>query len=199
MLELIVVIAIMSILASLTFMGFKHAQIQAARNRTSATHRAIISALERYQADFGEYPTATDGVDKMPFGQTNYRIGGAAMLYQALSGDGTTSINAQGAKSTPSDGLVDDTELPNVKLDEMPKEIWIKTNKGYLMIDGFGRPFQYDEGPPRVVQGQPITQNITTINATYDLWSFAEDENGGNFDISSKRNNSISAKWIKNW
>ena len=53
LIELLVVITIMALMAALTMGAFTYAQKSAARGRTTATHVAIISGLERYRNDFG--------------------------------------------------------------------------------------------------------------------------------------------------
>lgn len=200
LIELLVVIAIMGLLASLTLMGFRHAQVQSSRNRTSAFHRAIMSGLESYNSDFGEYPEPVGQGESMEFGQAKYFIGGSLMLYQALSGDGNASIKLSSGGGGASNGIIETEELARIKMTDMPKEIWLKTSKGYLMVDGFGRPFQYTLGPPKPAPNEPIRPNTTTVNSTYDLWSYAESETDTTkVTLADKQNIAISGKWIKNW
>jgi len=200
LIELLVVIAIMGLLASLTLMGFRHAQIQSSRNRTSNFHRAIMSGLESYHSDYGEYPEPVGLGESMEFGQSKYFIGGSLMLYQALSGDGTSEIKLASGGGSASNGILETEELARIKMTEMPKEIWLKTSKGFLMVDGFGRPFQYTPGPAKPAPNEPIRANTTTVNSTYDLWSYAETETGTNkVTLADKQDPAISGKWIKNW
>lgn len=61
----------------------------------------------------------------------------------------------------------------------------LQTPAGYILVDGFGHPFQYSTG------------NMDTVNTTYDLWSFAQDE-----PIKATRTAKQSPEaghWIKNW
>jgi hypothetical protein len=200
LIELLVVISIMGLLASLTLMGFRHAQTQSSRNRTSAFHRAIMSGLESYHSDFGEYPESKGVGESMEFGKSKYYIGGSLMLYQALSGDGSSNIKLASGGGSESDGRVENDELQRIKLTEMPKEMWLKSSKGYMIVDGFGRPFQYTLGPPKAGPNEPIRANTTTVNSTYDLWSYAESETGTNdISLGAKQDVAISGKWIKNW
>jgi prepilin-type N-terminal cleavage/methylation domain-containing protein len=189
LIELLVVIAIIALLASLTIGAFSYATTAAARNRTSATQAAIMAGLERYNADFGEYPTPSNPESTGTFNNISYRAGGAEMLYQALSGDGTSAIQLATGGGRASDGRVDDDEAPNIKMPDMPKEIWLLVNNRYYIVDGFRKPFQYTKG------GQP-----DAVNPTYDLWSFGEDEqNTSQVSISMKTDPQINAKWITNW
>ena len=76
--------------------------------------------------------------------QKVYIVGGGACLYQAMSGDGTDQIDgATGAGVPESDGNLDDNEAKNVKLADMPKELWANTGGFYYIMDGFGHPLRY--------------------------------------------------------
>ena len=189
LIELLVVIAIIALLASLTIGAFGYATTAAARNRTSATQAAIMAGLERYNADFGEYPTPSSPESTAMFNNTSYTAGGAEMLYQALSGDGTSAIQLASGGGRGSDGNIDDSEAPNIKMSDMPKEIWLLLNNRYYIVDGFRKPFQYTKG------GQ-----ANAVNPTYDLWSFGTDEtNTSGVSISMKTNPKINSVWITNW
>ncbi len=199
LMELMAVVAIMATLAALTMVGFRHAQTTAARNRTAAFHRAIISGLEAYNNDFGEFPTPKNPMDTANFAGRTIVSGGAAMLYQALSGDGNDQIVLGSSGSTPSDGSVSAQEVQYVKMADMPREMIMETGNSWVLIDGFNRPFQYTKGPDRPRPGQPQSAP-ETMNPTYDLWSFAESDNfPQTVSLSEKRDTKLSAKWIKNW
>lgn len=200
LMELMAVIAIMATLAALTMVGFKHAQVTASRNRTAAFHRAIISGLEQYNNDNGEYPTPKNTTSVSNFQGKSYVTGGAAMLYQALSGDGDDQIVLGSAKLGPSDGEVSATEVKYVKMTDMPREMVFEAeNNNWVLVDGFAHPFQYTKGPDRARPGEQQA-NPTTMNPTYDLWSFAESETvSTRVDLTDKQNIKVSGKWIKNW
>lgn len=189
LIELLVVIAIIALLASLTIGAFSYATTAAGRNRTSATQAAIMAGLERYNADFGEYPTPSTPEATAIFNNTTYTAGGAEMLYQALSGDGTSAIQLATGGGNPSDGQVTDQEAVNIKMTDIPKEIWLRVNNSFYMVDGFRKPFQYTKG------GTP-----NAVNPTYDLWSFGQDtSNTQQVSPSMKANPQVNAKWIINW
>lgn len=200
LMELMAVVAIMATLAALTMVGFRHAQTTAARNRTAAFHRAIISGLEQYSNDFGEYPTPRNTSAVGNFGGKQIPSGGAAMLYQALSGDGNDQILLGTSNASQSDGEVSAVEVQYVKLTDMPREMVLQADQNmWVLADGFNHPFQYTKGPDKPRPGQPQSAP-TTMNPTYDLWSFAESENfPSNPGLSEKRDVKQSAKWIKNW
>lgn len=188
LIELLVVIAIMAILAALTLGVYSYATKGAARNRTTALHRGIISGLESYNSEYGEYPEPKNPDDTEDFNNKTYKTGGAKMLYQALSGDGTNEIVIGTGASTTSDGNW--TAEEKMLLAEMPREMYTLagTNR-YMLLDGFGHPFQYTKGG---------TQDA--LNPTFDLWSYGEDEaNTQATDQTTKRDAKLSAKWIKNF
>lgn len=200
--ELLVVITIIALLFALTIGGFTYAQRSAARSRTTVAMNAMKSALERYNTEFGEYPSPQNPGDTVAVGDKAYEVGSAAMLYQALSGDGYNNIQiaevSQDAGDANSDGSLDEKESKNVMLTDMPKEMWTNKDGRYYMVDGFGKPFQY-------VKAVAATsgEDATTINTTYDLWSYGEDEeNTGARSIETLSAGPVkdaSLKWIKNW
>ena len=204
LIELMVVIGIMALLASLTFMGFQHAQQSAARAKTESFLTGIKSGLEAYHSDFGEYPEQK-GAATARFGQVSYNISGAMMLYQALSGDGTSEMKLSSGGGKPSNGKVEDDELPNVKFSDMPRDMWKRTSDGFMLMDGFGKPFQYtkyvnDAGGSHAATNATVKAKDKTMNNTYDLWSYGGDEaNTTKTDVGSKQDTKFSGKWIKNW
>ncbi|MDB6119498.1 MAG: Prepilin-type N-terminal cleavage/methylation protein [Verrucomicrobiaceae bacterium] len=201
--ELMVVVAIMALLATLTLMGFRYAQITAMRNRSTAFLKGISSGLENYHSEFGEYPRPKKTAITSDFGSKTYNVGGALMLYQALSGDGDSEIEIASASLGASNGRVEGQEVNHMMMKEMPNELWKRDTSGYIVVDGFSHPFQYQApNPENKVQHGTATQKAEseTINATYDLWSFGEDDQHTNqVTMDVKQNEATSGKWIKNW
>ncbi len=202
LIELLVVMAIIALLAALSFGGFTYAMQAAYRNRTVATLSAISSGLEQYKEKFGEYPEpatpATLG------GSGNMRIGGAMMLYQALTGDGSDQIKlATGTTGVASDGVIDDSERPNViNGDFFPikdsngawksklNATFVSSSKQFMLIDGFGHPYLYEKAG-----------SADAINATYDLWSIAHSTtmDSSIYTLAVKQDGTKTAMWLKNW
>jgi hypothetical protein len=154
--------------------------------------QAIESSLERYFTRFGEYPEPTnpDETAEVIPGMV-YRIGAAKCLYQALTGDGSDAIKGSGEDASPSNGTLEDVELKQVMFKDMPPTMRRKVGDHYLLVDGFGRPFQYLKADP---------EKKNTLNATYELWSYGDDET--NLRATSKDTEAdpaLGAKWIKNW
>ncbi len=189
LIELLVVIAIIALLASLTIGAFSYATTAAARNRTSATQAAIMAGLEKYHTEFGEFPAPSSPDGTAQFNNVNYKAGGAEMLYQAMSGDGTSAIDLATGGGRGSDGNIDDAEARNMMMTDMPKEMWLQVGGRYYVIDGFRKPMQYTKGG-----------RANAVNPTYDLWSYGQDEQSTQEDsIAVKTDPQRSAKWITNW
>ncbi|MBB5031792.1 type II secretion system protein [Prosthecobacter vanneervenii] len=220
--EMLIVVTIIALLAALTLGGYTYAMRSSKRRVTTGTFEAIKLALERYNSEFGEFPqpASTNQLAQFTPGRTMYDISGASCLYQALTGDGFDQISgaAKNAGATPggggggkSDGKTEGTaEITNKMLVEIPQTIFTKKGAAYILIDGFGHPFQYLKAAPATTNtngggsggsgGSNNANNATTINSTYDLWSYSEDEvNTTKQSINSLADPNISKKWIKNW
>lgn len=207
--EMMIVISIIVVLAALTIGGYNYAMRGSKRRTTEATMTAITSSLERYYEKYGEYP---EPATKDEFTQTMpgkmYNVGGARCLYQALRGDGYDAIKGAGTSAnggtSASDGNFDEVEVLNVMFKDMPPTMWRKLNGFYFMVDGFSNPFQYVKAPSTSAAagagGGGGGASVTTINSTYDLWSYGEDViNTAAKSSDAIEKPEIAAKWIKNW
>jgi len=212
LIELLVVISIIALLAALSIGAFTMAMQTSARNRTTATLHAVVSALERYKEKNGEYPEPSGSVinqtDK--FGDMTLNTGGAQMLYQAITGDGNDAINIGNGAATSSTGAVTDAnkefvingdfiptkDLTTGTFKSKLNSTTVTSDNKFLIMDGFGHPFQYTKAPVAVT-GTPAT----TVNPTYDVWSFANatSADGVTSDLATKQDSTKNAAWIKNW
>lgn len=213
--EMMIVISIIVVLAALTIGGYNFAMRGSKRRTTEATMTAITSSLERYYDRYGEYPepvTQEEIVQILP--GRSYNVAGARCLYQALRGDGYDAIkvadNTGDTGTASSDGNFDEAEAANVLFKDMPPAMWRKLSGSYFIVDGFFNPFQYVKAPKASSTGGGTgggggsggggSNSVTTINSTYDLWSYADDE--VNYTAKSSdalQQANIDAKWIKNW
>lgn len=192
LMEMLIVISIMALLAALLLGGGN--RVSSRRHVTQGYMLGIEAALERYHTLNGEYPepvNADETAELMP-GKV-YRIGAAKCLYQALSGDGSDAIKGNGlAKdANPSNGNISTDEIKNSMFTELPQALWRKIGSSYILVDAFGHPFQYTKAD---------NDKKNTINSSYDLWSYAEDDK--NTIAKSKDTEAaagLGAKWIKNW
>lgn len=212
--EMMIVISIIVVLAAMTIGGYNFAMRGSKRRTTEATMTAITSSLERYKDQYGEYPEPAaqqEIVQIMP--GKSYNVAGARCLYQALRGDGYDAIKGVGSSASggtsASDGNFDETEASNVIFKDMPPAMWRKLNGVFFMVDGFFNPFQYVKAPTQTTSGSAGSGGgssgggsdaVKTINSTYDLWSYGDDEINFTAKSSDAQSQSgIDAKWIKNW
>ncbi len=206
LIELITVVSIIALLFSLVVGGFSYADRYSKRQKTEVTIKAVRSALENYSQEFGGYPDVKNPSTTVQITNKSYIVGGAACLYQAMSGDGTDAINGVKSQGVPnSDGELDLNEAKNVMLKDMPKELWTKSGQIYFMIDGFGHPIRYVKAAPVAAPGstsasaQPRTINLST----YDIWALNEDNDNATRDSvevsQSAVLNTASQVWTKNW
>lgn len=235
--EMLVVMTIIMILAALMMGGYTYAMRSSKRRVTTGTFEAIKLTLERYFTEFGEYPAVANSGQMMEFlPGKSYDTSGGACLYQAFTGDGYDQIlgasnsasssggsggsGGSGSASAQSDGKTDGlAEIKNKMFaGTIPQTIWTKKGNYYVIVDGFGRPFQYIKATVSTSSASAGTGGSSgsgggsgggggsgntasnTINATYDLWSYAEDDvNTTKKSIDTVQNTSLSVKWIKNW
>ncbi len=185
--------------------AFRYAQESSARNRTVGALGAIQAALELYKEKFGEYPEAEAPLEVDTFSGDTLHVGGAHMLYQAITADGSSAIKLattpEGGVSE-SDGRVSDMEKENsISASPLPKSIIYPPNvpagtmRPRILVDGWGRPFQYTKADP-----DPNHEPVT-VNPTYDLWSFGplKSKSLASDSLDLKKDPEASASWIKNW
>ncbi|MFO0442427.1 MAG: type II secretion system protein, partial [bacterium] len=158
--QTVIVLAIITLLAALMLSDSTISHPRSSKRRTTeATLNAITATLDRYFDRYGEFPEPVDPdetAEVMP-GKV-YRIGAARCLYQALTGDGSDAIKgAAGEDATSSNGTWEDAELNQFMFKDLPFIMWRKIGDHYLIVDGFGRPFQYLKADP---------EKKNTINST---------------------------------
>jgi prepilin-type N-terminal cleavage/methylation domain-containing protein len=203
--EMMIVVTIIGLLAALTLQGYTYAMRASKRRVTESTFTAIQASLDRYNAKFGEYPEpANPKEEKEIMPGKSYNVAGAKCLYQALRGDGFDAIlggENGGGENASSDGNFQEDEIDKVMFKDMPAAMWRKVGGDtYIIVDGFSMPFQYMKAPTPGTTGGGDDESVTTINSTYDLWSYADDEkNKDATSAEAQKDPNIAAKWIKNW
>ena len=185
--ELLIVISIMALLAGLV------AATAQSMNRASRAKQAVAQVaamelgLENYKGDYGEYPEAANDSKKSFDGSGSYNVGGARMLYQALSGDGADAIaGAEGGASNGQMGESSDGEvyLPYLDPENNTQNMVSGEGSDYWVADPFGKPYQYEKAG----------LDEPTNNSTFDLWSFGPKEAGPNYNPQDHPET-----WITNW
>lgn len=175
LIELIVVIGIIIVLASLVLATSGYVTKKGQRSRAEAEIAALSAALESYKADNGIYPrtTSSDALDaKLIYDPANY-LAASAEFYALLIGDGDyNDIADPGTKTYMTfkptmKGLPDKAQPPSA------------TNKTFVR-DPFGNSYGYSTANQASAS--------TGYNPTFDLWSTA----GGKAAADQPG-------WIKNW
>ena len=179
LIEILVVIGIIVVLASITIGGLSYYDQKTKYSRTEILIASIERALEEYRADHGYYPQNV--------GTTSY----TEQVYVALYGDGALTRN-------PSTGVVTITTAPNgtanntTYLDTLNpnfkgKKLNVETSSPYCIVDAWGNRLRYRHNKPAGQMANP--------SQDYDLASLGP--NGlGDFNSS---NEPAKADDIKNW
>lgn len=163
------------------------------RAKAAAMMKVIDESLERYRMDNGDYPRPFKPYETVTIDGVTMQSGAARALYQALSGDGDDALVGG---SEPSNGISEneatiywqDIADPLYTDSTVRKGLPVaKTAEGLMLVDPWGRPWQYVLFDPEMGESLQNTNNMT-----YDLWSFGTDKNPGN-DPEGK------AKWITNY
>lgn len=196
LIEMLTVIVLIAVLASMVIgiSGFVNAK--AARSRAEGEIQAMATACESYKTDNGTYPQNTDTdalnaeVDGAP---TSTKYTKASLyLYTSLSGD-AEPVDAPDFKP---EGKIYYTFRPEgLSAVKANKKI---TSVKYIQ-DPFGNCYGYSTAGLKSVQeskAQSASKNDPSedrpgYNTTFDLWS-----TGGKVSAAGQVDQ---AKWIKNW
>jgi prepilin-type N-terminal cleavage/methylation domain-containing protein len=177
LLEVLVVIAIISILAGLLLSTFGYMQKKGARARAETEIAAMSAACESYKADNAIYPrsSSTDGLNPTTTNLDDYKTPSRDM-YAEISGDrdfdGTPDTGVRSYMTfKPTSLLRDDMSNP-------PSS----TNPVTAIRDPFGNSYGYSTAKAANPSG------TVGYNPTFDLWTVADGAAGTD-----------QTKWIKNW
>jgi prepilin-type N-terminal cleavage/methylation domain-containing protein len=196
--ELLIVMAIIVILASLVLGVAGYANRKGATSRAEAEIKALEAACESYKADNGIYPrnADTDALDAAATTAAAYNPAGttypkaSVYLYGQLSGD---YDNSNPAASTNYNFKRDGNEGKGY-MEFKPNMLAPQGGTGTVtnIRDPFGNSYGYStayaawQEPPN--SGAPPQKGY---NPTFDLWSTA--------GTTSASDSAAKAKWIKNW
>lgn len=190
------IIGLVGLLACLTMGGGSSNYSSGERNKTTASLAAIKSCLEQYKEKYERYPEPAVEAQKEvgTFDGVTMNSGTAAMLYQAITGDGSDYLKTD-ETGVPSDGILDAKEMTNSINGNLPPQMIFSRGKGKgasgprYLVDGYGRPFQYTKGG-----------HADAVSEKYDVWSYADAPDGqASRDLATKKDSQKTASWIKNW
>jgi hypothetical protein len=181
-------LALIALLASLAAGARRFADERSVRNKCIVSHAGILGFLEAYKTEYQDYPMAAHPEETVVIDGQAFPVGAAMMLYQIMSGDGTDQVGMPAPTAKPSDGTLDNDELPKVG-GGFDWFSWKLVDGRRFAADALGHPFQYEKG------GSP-----DAVNSTFDLWSCMGDRATiGRRDAATKRDPVKTAAWVKNF
>jgi len=172
LIEILTVIAIIAVLASLILATSGYVQERAGRARAEAEIQALSNAIEAYKLDNGDYPQGDGGPTS-----TNDLIDA---LVPAAGSGGKVYF-----------------EIP-IKMFQGYRsgtDYEAARNAANALVDPFGNPYRYYYNAAAAQTGNPATNPVTGSQNNgpqfFDLWSYGKD--------GATKNAATPDKWIKNW
>ena len=207
LIEVLTVVAIVAMLSAMGFAGIRFAQNKSRQSDTTALLRDIAKSIQGYYDDQGNYPRPAMDEEETQIEGTSWKIGGARMLYQVLSGDGNDAIKGGEKLSTgqPSSSKTEeDPEAGKVYMDTVvaPSRQQIEDKKklklveaagdtGFYVIDPWRHPLQYQIAEKD--KNGVVTNGVKMYSASsYELWSYGPVKK-------PEESEEAQAKWITNW
>jgi type II secretory pathway pseudopilin PulG len=193
------VITIIGLLAALGFGGYSVAIQKSNSKNTYARLAGLQLGIEGYKGDNGEYPEALAQEDTTDIKGASFKIGGARMLYQVMTGDGNSGIKGGGTASTGVSGSTgkiywDEVTAPTQKEIDAKKRksmVDVAGDGSYFMIDGWRKPFQYVKAI-KDRNKRISNEDLVHSDADYEIWSYGKLETPADDPESQK-------EWIASW
>ncbi len=207
LIEMLTVMLIIAVLASLVLGVNAMVQNKAARSRAEGEIKTLSLGCENYKIDNGNYPRGevTDNLDPRQDGNPASGAGGkkyqlsSLFLYQELSGDKLPEGAPNFVPEPENQIYLKDFFKPNVL--SAKKDTNGKISAVLYIQDPFGQSYGYstlgakaEEEFLTLLRKDPNTPRPTAANGfnpTFDLWS-----TGGSSGTAIA---SQQGKWIKNW
>ena len=184
LIELLAVITIIVILASLVVGGMSFVTERQAREKARVQIALLSKALEEYKLDVGSYPITAD----RPTVTGTTGTGTSVNLYNALFYEGWDYSRQASPPATWVKTVGSNTAFPKSTRIYLPdldptttKQGWVVTQTsgdpkaGLVITDPWGNEYCYRtaSGNPTAANGAP--PNAGTINPDFDLWSMGKD------------------------
>lgn len=184
LIELLAVITIIVILASLVVGGLSFVQERQAREKARVQIALLSKGLEEYKLDMGSYPiTADKATATAPNGTATSADLYTALFYEGWEYNKTTTVPTTWVKTVGSNtSFPKSTRIYVSALDPTStKQGWVITQTsgdpkpGVIITDPWGNQYCYRSafGVPTASSGSPA--NTNTINPDFDLWSMGKD------------------------
>jgi prepilin-type N-terminal cleavage/methylation domain-containing protein len=207
LIEVLTVVAIVAMLAALGFAGLRFAMNKSREKDTMALITDVSKTIQEYRDEMGNYPRPAMEEEETVIDGESFKIGGARMLYQVLSGDGNDAIKGGEKISTGQQGSAKDEKHPDAgkvymntiqaptkqQVQDKKKVKYVETagDTSFYVIDAWRHPLQYQVAD-RDKNGQ-ITNDVTThSDSSYELWSYGNTKKPDDSEEAQKT-------WITNW
>ena len=191
LIELLAVITIIVILASLVVAGLSFVTERQAREKARVQIALLSKALEDYKLDMGSYPLLTGTAAANPSGNTANALY-IPLFYEGYDYNKQTNPPATWTKKI---GTVDFPKSTRIYLPDLDptstKQGWVDPVTGTnptppastTIKDPWGNEYRYR--PSKKADG---TDQTSTINPDFDLWSMGKDglTNGGTTAANAK-------------
>ena len=222
LIEMLTVMAVIAILASLIVAVNAFAHKKAATVRAEAEIKTMIAACESYKGDFGGYPrdlgetgngsgSWTDKLDARKDGDPNDAKRGyhdaCLFLYKAISGDAKPGVDATTppTRTDKPDGKPETKGYCEFRPDQLSKN---SSGEIRFIQDAFGNSYGYstagaevEEDYRKKLQSDPTAkrpiEDVKGYSPNFDLWSTA-----GVINKTAKSEGELNPdrkRWIKNW
>jgi prepilin-type N-terminal cleavage/methylation domain-containing protein len=146
LIELLMVMAIIGILASLMLFAIGSFTGKAKKRRTEALVDRLNTFITEYQRQTGELPA--DGIDTKVRNEEGVSLRGSAALYYALTREFTDAYYVAGVEKLRAVGPIGTFESADLREDE--------ENPGvFYIIDGYGQRMHYDNQTKRIDLPEP--------------------------------------------
>lgn len=207
LIEVLTVVAIVAMLAAMSYAGLRYAMKKSKEKDTIALLADVGKTIQEYRDEQGNYPRPAVPDENITIEAESWRVGEAKMLYQVLSGDGTDAI--KGGEKLPTgeqgsakeDGVefsgkvyMDTVIAPTKQQVEDKKKLKTVATAGdssYYVIDPFRHPLRYQVAEKD--KNGKITNDIEMHSASaFELWSYASLTKQDDGEEGQK-------KWITNW
>lgn len=181
LIEILTVITIIGLLSALGFGGYSVALTKSATKNTLARLAGLQLGVEGYKTDNGEYPEALGAEDTTDISNVSYKVGGARMLYQVMTGDGNSAIKGGGTASSGIPGSTgqvywEEVTAPTAKEVENKKRkpmVDVAKDGSFFVIDGWRKPFQYVKAL-KDRNRRISNEDMVHSDADYEIWSYGK-------------------------
>jgi prepilin-type N-terminal cleavage/methylation domain-containing protein len=192
LIELMTTVGIIAVLAGIMISAVGFARSRAGRSKAEAHVKAMRAGLELYRRDFGAFPEPiTPGGRSVDVMGVTWEGMGAAVLYQALSGDGDDQVRGGSTASQGRPKSVQDSTMywDGADFTSNIHRAVQRIDGAYYMVDPWGVPWQYAIIPMEERSNPDVQRNFRNP-AIFDMWSYGGAKEN---ELQDER------KWITNW